>query len=95
MYPVFNCRVAPIPIPQVNVVEAMAERFQTYRQRLATLGASGSDLNSQTQSFQLQVFLQDHAPFTQQDERELRQLYARFRSQLVATLSASSPGESR
>lgn len=96
LFQIFNGRMEPIPIPQANVFKAVAERFQTYRQRLSTLGASGSDLNSQTQSFQLQIFIKDHAPFTQQDERELRQLYARFRSQLAATLSPDAKqGESR
>lgn len=95
LFQLFNGRMQPLPVPQTNVIKVLAERLRGYRERLATLGASGSDLNSQTQTFQIQLFLQDHAPLTQQDERELRQLFVGFRSQLAATLNASPPGESR
>lgn len=95
LFQIYNGRMQPLPVPQTNVFKALSERIGAYRQRLSTLGASGADLNSQTQSFQVQVFLKDHAPLTQQDERELRQLFARFRAQLEATLNGSLRGESR
>lgn len=95
LFQLFNGRMSTIPLPQSNLFHSLAERLRAYRRRLSTLGAVGADLNSQTQTFQVQVFLQDQAPFTPQDERELRQLYARFRSQLAATLSGASQEDSR
>ncbi|MBA4018743.1 MAG: hypothetical protein C0483_16370 [Pirellula sp.] len=91
----FNTRLETLPAPEVNVFKLLKRRFESYRERLATLGASGSDRNSQTQAFQLQVFFQDHAPFTQQDEKDVRQLFARFRTQLEAVLPGAHPEDAR
>lgn len=91
-YQLFNNKLDPLPVPDPNVFRMLSHRFQSYRERLATLGASGSDLNSQTQSFQLQVFLQDHLPLSEQDERDVRQLLVRFHLQLAAELPAVLQG---
>ncbi|MBN8625596.1 MAG: exosortase U [Planctomycetes bacterium] len=88
LFQVFNGRMTPLSPPQSNVFKILAERLSRYRERLLTFGAAGADLNSQTQTFQIQIFLQDHAPFTPQDERDLRQLYTSFRARLAGVLGA-------
>jgi exosortase len=91
LFQVFNGRMTPLSPPHSNVFKILAERLGRYQERLSTLGAAGSDLNSQTQTFQIQIFLQDHAPITPQDERDLRQLYTSFRARLAGTLGGGDP----
>ncbi|MGC3968267.1 MAG: exosortase U [Pirellulales bacterium] len=91
LFQVFNARLDPMPVPETNVFKTLGTRIRSYRERLATMGASGADLNSQSQTFQVQLFIQDRAPLSEQEEQDLRQLYARFRDQLLVRLANAPP----
>ena len=84
----FNDRRQPIPVPRGGreVVQKLRDRLSAFVDRVRTLGASGSGLNDQTQSFQLQVFMQGFAQSTPGDRAEAALIFAEFRGLLARGL---------
>jgi exosortase len=83
-----NDRRQPIPVPVGGreVVQKLRDRLTAFVERVKTLGASGSGLNDQTQSFQLQVFMQGYAPSTDEERNEAALIFAEFRGLLARSL---------
>lgn len=92
VYQCFNDRQVPIPVPEFNLFHMLGMRLKAYKQRLMTLGASGSGMNDQVRSYQLQVMLQDHGRPLPQDEADVVKVFQEFRIRLHDKLSASPAG---
>ncbi|MCE9608419.1 MAG: exosortase U [Planctomycetia bacterium] len=92
VYQCFNDRRMPIPVPEGNIFRLLSDRLKTYRRRLATLGASGSGMNDQVRTYQLQVILQDLAAPTETDRLETVALFMHFRGLLHSTLTPLPAG---
>jgi hypothetical protein len=84
----FNDRRQPIPVPRGgrDVVQKLEDRLTAFVERVRTLGASGSGLNDQTQSFQVQVFMQGFTPSTDEERAEAAEVFAEFRGLLARNL---------
>jgi hypothetical protein len=88
-----NDRRQPIPVPRGGreVVQKLRDRLTAFVERVQTLGASGSGLNDQTQSFQLQVFMQGFSPSTPAERAEAALIFAEFRGLLARSLPTEDP----
>lgn len=88
----FNDRQDPIPVPRGgrDVLQKLRDRLVAFVERVRTLGASGNGLNDQTQSYQLQVFMQSFVPSAESDRTGAAKLFAEFQSRLARNLK---PGE--
>lgn len=91
-YQCFNDRKVPIPVPELNVFSMARDRLKAYRQRLLTMGASGSGLNDQVRTYQVQVLMQDHAELADDDRREAERFFVHFRTLLDRALGAPRQG---
>jgi len=91
-YQCFNDRRVPIPVPEFNIFSMLGDRLKAYRRRLLTLGASGSGLNDQVRTYQLQVLMQDHDELLDKDRAEAERLFVHFRVLLDRKLAAADNG---
>lgn len=91
-YQCFNDRKVPIPVPEFNVFALIRDRLKAYRQRLLTFGASGSGLNDQVRTYQMQVLMQDHGELFDKDRAEAERLFVHFRVLLDRTLASAQNG---
>jgi exosortase len=84
-----NDRREPIPVPRGgrNVVQKLRDRLTAFVERVRTLGASGNGLNDQTQTFQLQVFMQGFVASDDKDRAEAAEVFGVFRGLLARSLT--------
>lgn len=84
-----NDRHQPIPIPRGgrDVVQKLRDRLTAFGERVSTFGASGNGLNDQTQSFQLQVFMQGFVASDDKDRDQAAEVFGVFRGLLARNLA--------
>ena len=89
---VFNDRARPISVPRGgrDVAQRLLDRLQAFVDRVTTLGAVGSGVSDQTQSYQLQVFMTGVTPSTDEDRAGAARVLTEFRRLLVDKLVAGA-----
>lgn len=84
----FNERQEPIPDPGIGTAGRLKRRFQEFGRRLSTMGREGGPTGDEAPSYQIQMFLDDARPLSQQNRAQAEEFFIAVQTRLTRRLAA-------